>query len=238
MRAIVEGIRAEDPDHLWTAHWNGRDEGTVASENPTFAPYIDLDGYYAFNYPLTYEKDLEQYGQRNGRPLFHLDMSYETEWGGDPASIRQRAYDAVLSGAAGSSFNAGPDWYLFRNFRNMDTPGARETQHWYRLFSGKPWQDLQPDVDHAAITDGYGERGSSNYVCAARTADFRLVMAYLAQGGDVTVDLSRMPGESVRVTWYDPTSGQSRNGSELPADGPSVLTAPSSQSWVLSVESK
>jgi hypothetical protein len=238
LKAIVEGIRAEAPDHLWTGHWSGGDEGTVASENPSFASVIDLDGYYAFNYPLTYEKDLEQYGQKNGRPLFHLDMSYETEWGGDAASIRQRAYDAMLSGAAGSSFNAGPDWYLFRNFRNMDTPGTRETQYWYRLFSSKPWQELQPDVDHSAITDGYGDRGTSNYVCAARTSDYRLVMAYLANGGSVVADLGRMPGETVRVSWYDPTTGKSQAESEMPADGTETLTAPSSKSWVLSVESK
>jgi hypothetical protein len=144
----------------------------------------------------------------------------------------------MLSGAAGSSFNAGPDWYLFRNFRNMDTPCTRETQYWYRLFSSKPWQELQPDVDHAAITDGYGDRGDTNYVCAARTPDFRLVMAYLAKGGSVTVDLGRMPGEMVRVSWYDPTTGTARGESDMRADGTETLTAPSRQSWVLSVESK
>lgn len=233
MLAIASGIKAEDPDHLWTAHWSGKDKGMLASENTTFAPFIDLDGYYAFNYELTYEKVLNQYGRRTGRPLFHLDMSYETEWGGEPAEIRKRAYDAILSGATGSSFNAGPDWYLFKNFRKMDTPGVRETQYWYRLFSSVPWHELRPDDDHTAITEGYGERGSTSYVCAARTSDYRLVMAYLGEGGSVTVDLGRMPGETVKVSWFDPTSGRTRDGTELPSEGQRTLRAPSSQSWVL-----
>jgi hypothetical protein len=238
MRAIIEGIRAEAPEQLWTAHWDGKDTGTLSSEADGFASYIDLDGYYAFNYELTYEKDLEQYSRRNGKPLFHLDMSYETEWGGEPAAIRQRAYDAMLSGASGSSFNAGPDWYLFRNFRNMGSQGTRETQHWYQLFSKRPWHQLTPDTDHTAVTAGYGERGSTSYVCVARTSDYRLVMAYLANGGAVTVDLARMPGDTARVSWYDPTSGQTRNVNELRANAQAALTAPSSQSWLLIVESR
>jgi hypothetical protein len=238
MRAIVEGIRTEDPDHLWTAHWSGMDAGTVSSENSDFADLIDLDGYYAFNYPLTYEKDLEQYSHRSGRPLIHLDMSYETEWGGEPAEIRRRAYDAILSGAAGSSFNAGPDWYLFRNFRKMDTPGTRETQHWFKLFSSQPWHELTPDVDHSALTDGFGERGSASYVCAAHTPDYRVIMAYLANGGSVTVDLGKLPGKSARVTWYDPTNGRTAGVTERAAEGRAALSAPSGHSWVLIVESK
>jgi hypothetical protein len=238
MLAIVEGIRAEDPDHLWTAHWSGKDTGMLASENEAFAPYIDIDGYYAFNYELTYEKVLNQYGLGTGRPLFHLDMSYETEWGGEPAEIRQRAYDAILSGATGSSFNAGPDWYLFRNFRNVSTPGARETQYWYRLFSAKRWYELTPDTDHSAVTAGYGERGSTDYVCAAHSPDYSLVMAYLGHGGSVTVDLGKVPGERARVVWYDPTSGETRGEREYATTGQQPLAAPSNQSWVLVVESK
>ena len=238
MLAIVEGIRAEDPDHLWTAHWSGKETGMLASENPTFARFIDIDGYYAFNYELTYEKVLNQYGLRTGRPLFHLDMSYETEWGGDPASIRKRAYDAILSGAAGSSFNAGPDWYLFKNFRKMNTPATRETQHWYELFARLPWYELTPDDDHTAIIDGYGERGTTSYVSVARTPDYRFVMAYLGQGGSVKIDTDRMPGSNVRVTWVDPTNGRTREGNELVGSGARTLKAPSSKSWVLIARSK
>ncbi|HET8933654.1 MAG TPA: DUF4038 domain-containing protein [Polyangiales bacterium] len=238
MRAIVEGIRSEDPDHLWTAHWDGMDEGTVSSENASFAQYLDLDGYYAFNYPLTYEKDLATYARHNGRPLFHLDMSYETEWGGAPAEIRRRAYDAMLSGAMGSSFNAGPDWYLFRNFRNMGTPGARETQHWFRFFARLPWHELSPDLDHSAITSGFGERGSSDYVCAARTPDYRVIVAYLPHGGSVTANLGKLPRKTARVNWFDPAAGKWSGASDLQAQGSKKLSAPSAQSWVLLVESK
>lgn len=236
MLAIVEGIRAEDPKHLWTAHWSGTDQGSASTDNAAFAPYIDIDGYYAFNYALTYQKDLELYARADVRPFFHIDMSYETEWGGEPPAIRRRAYDALLSGAAGSSFNAGPDWYLFRDFRNMNTTATRETRYWYQLFAPRAWHELVPDTEHTAIVSGYGERGDQSYVCAAHTADYRLVMAYLPSGGSVGVAVGRMPTPHARVSWYDPTRGRTQGTTQLQATGTQVVNAPSTASWVVLVE--
>jgi hypothetical protein len=238
MRAIMSGIRADDSEHLWTAHWSGTEAGSVSSDNPTFAADMDIDGYYAFNYPLTYERDLDVYARAAGKPFIHLDMSYETEWGGDAASIRRRAYDALLSGAVGSSFNAGPDWYLFRNIHNMDTTGTVETQHWFKLFSARPWYELEPDVSHSFVSDGYGQRGTADYVCAASTADSRLIVAYLPNGGSVTVNLEPVPAMWARVSWYDPTAGRMASTSDLLASGYQVLQAPRDGSWVLVVEAK
>jgi hypothetical protein len=236
LKAVIDGIRAEDPEHLWTAHWSGLDDGTYSTENPTFASYMDLNGYYAFNYATTYTKDLSVYGQPQKLPQFHLDMSYETEGGGEPESIRRRAYTAILSGAMGSSFNAGPNWYLFRNWRNMDTQGTQETEYWYRFFASRPWQDLVPDDDHSAVTAGYGSFGSTSYVCVAHTSDWKLVVAYLPRGGTLTVQLERVQGEQARAYWYDPTSGKARDAGTFAASGSRDFSAPSQSSWVLVVE--
>jgi hypothetical protein len=165
-----------------------------------------------------------------------LDVSYETELGGDAASIRRRAYTALLSGAAGSSFNAGPNWYLFKNWRAMDTQGTRETTYWYRFFMSRPWQDLIPDTAHEAVTDGYGVLGDTGYVCAAHSVDWSLVIAYLPTGGSVTVDTSRLRGERGRAFWYDPTQGKAMQQAEFAADAARSFAAPSRQSWVLVVE--
>ncbi|MET0384934.1 MAG: DUF4038 domain-containing protein [Polyangiales bacterium] len=236
MRAIVDGIREADPDHLWTAHWDGLGEGSYASENPSFADVIDLDGYYAFNHDLTYRKDLAAYARTPTRPLFHLDMSYETEEGGSPSNIRRKAYSGVLSGAFGSSFNAGPSWYLFENWRRVDSQGSIETTHWYRLFASRPWYELVPDTDHAAVSDDYGSFGSTGYVSAAHTSDWRLVVAYLPEGSRITVDLGRLSATRVRAYWYDPSTGRAREPEEHAAEGTHTFNAPSSDSWVLLVE--
>lgn len=238
MLAIVDGIRERDPDHLWTAHWSGMDDGMLASDNPAFSAVMDLNGYYAFNYDLTYVKDLAAYAEQPVKPLFHLDMSYETEDGGSPEKIRERAYRAMLSGGAGSSFNAGPNWYLFRDWHAMDTVGTQETTHWARFFLSRPWQDLVPDTDHTAVTDGYGTLGTSDYVSVAHSDDWEWVVAYLPRGGSVTVNLGMMAGVTGRAYWYDPTTGAARDAGEgtFPLADSQQFHAPSASSWVLVVE--
>jgi hypothetical protein len=235
LKAVIDGMRARDPDHLWTAHWASGETGVMASENPTFASIIDLDGYYAYDYDLTYEKDLEFSAKTPARPVFHLDMSYETEPGGEPANIRRKAYTAILSGAVGSSFNAGPDWYLFKDWKNMDSEGSRETTYWYRFFSALPWQELVPDREHRSLIDGYGSYGTTDYVAAAQTSEGDLLLAYLPAGGTVTIDLTTISGERARADWYDPTTGRTTQGGEFATRGTTELSAPSRSSWVLVV---
>jgi len=236
MKAVMDGVRENDPRHLWTAHWSGLEEGSVATDQPTFAESMDLNGYYAFDYDLTYLKDLESITRYPDKPLYHLDMAYETERGGDPESIRRRAYTAILSGAVGSSFNAGPNWYLFENWRAMGSPATAETEYWYRFFVSWPWQELEPDIQHEAVTAGYGTFGSEEYVCVAHTAEWDLIIAYLPHGGTLTVDLSRLTGSSARVYWFDPTKGTTTEAERNTRHGRAELSAPSAQSWVLVVQ--
>lgn len=236
LKAIIDGIRETDPDHLWTGHWDGMEQGSMSTDNPTFAYDMDINGYYAFDYDLTYEVDLDTYRRVPNKPLFHLDMSYETEPGGEPEDIRRRAYTGMLSGAAGSSFNAGPDWYLWQNWRAVDSQGSRETTYWYRFFQSRPWHELVPDDEHEAVVDGFGTMGDVDYVCAAHTESWRLVVAYLPNGGAVSVDLGRLQGTRARTYWYDPTTGKAQTGGEFAADAVQRFSAPSRRSWVLIVE--
>jgi hypothetical protein len=236
MKAVMDGVRENDPKHLWTAHWSGLEEGSVATDQPTFAASMDLNGYYAFNYDLTYLKDLESIARHPDKPLFHLDMAYETERGGDAESIRRRAYTAMLSGAVGSSFNAGPNWYLFEDWRDMSSQATLETTYWYQFFVALPWQELVPDTHHDAVLSGYGTFGSEEYVCAAHTAVWDMIVAYLPHGGTLTVDLSRLTGSGARVYWFDPTQGTVTTANQNTSHAPADLTAPSAQSWVLVVE--
>lgn len=234
--AIVQGIQSRDKVHLWTAHWDGQGDGALATDNRAFAPLMDVNGYYAYNYDLTYQRDLEAYTMPSPLPLFHLDMSYETEGGGTPDNIRRKAYGVMLSGGAGSSFNAGPDWYLFFKWRNMDTQGTRETTYWWRLFRSRPWHELVPDRDHKLVTSGYGSLGNVNYVCAARSESGKLAIAYLPSGAAVSVNFGMLSGERAQVWWYDPTTGKATSGGVQAMKGTQRLTPPSRKSFVLVVD--
>ncbi len=234
--AIVQGIQSRDTTHLWTGHWDGQGDGALATDNRAFAALMDVNGYYAYNYDLTHQRDLEAYAMASPLPLFHLDMSYEHEGGGEPDNIRRKAYGVMLNGGAGSSFNAGPDWYLFFKWRNMDTQGTRETAYWARLFQSRAWYALVPDDKHAIVTAGYGEYGKTNYVSAARSSDGKLLMAYLPAGAAVSVDFDKLTGERSQVWWYDPTTGTATSGGALATSGTQRLTPPARKSVVLIVD--
>jgi hypothetical protein len=234
--AIVEGIQERDKLHLWTAHWDGQGDGALATDDRAFASLMDVNGYYAYNYDLTYQRDLEAYAMPSPLPVFHLDMSYEHEAGGTAENIRRKAYDVMLSGGAGSSFNAGPDWYLFYKWRNMDTQGTRETTYWWRLFRSRAWQELVPDRDHKVVTAGYGDYGNVNYVCAARSESGRLLIAYLPTGAAISVDFGVLAGERSQLWWYDPTTGTAMSGGAQATNGVQRLTPPARKSWVLVVD--
>ena len=236
LKAIVEGIREKDSVHLWTGHWDGQGSGSLARDNRAFAAWMDVNGYYAYNYDRTSERDLESYAMYTGQPLIHLDMSYETESGGSPENIRRKAYGVILNGGAGSSFCAGPDWYLFFKWRNMDTQATRETTYWWNLFKSRAWYELVPDTKHEVVTAGYGELASASYVSAASSGDGRLLVAYLPGGGAISVDLGKLAGEQSQLWWYDPTTGTAMSGGMRATQGVVRLTPPARKSWVLVID--
>jgi hypothetical protein len=67
LKAVIDGIKETDPAHLWTAHWDGAQsgnpKGVLSTDNATFASYMNVNGYYAFNYDLTYQRDLDAWNQ-------------------------------------------------------------------------------------------------------------------------------------------------------------------------------
>ena len=99
LKAIIDGIRESD-SHLWTAHWDsvGTGNGVMSTENATFASYMNINGYYAYDYDLTYQRDLAFYNKQPVKMMFHLDQSYEGEPGGTVENIRRKAYDVMLMG--------------------------------------------------------------------------------------------------------------------------------------------
>ena len=238
LKAIIDGIRESD-SHLWTGHWDsvGHGNGVMATENPTFASYMNINGYYAYNYDPTYQRDLEFYNKQPVMMMFHLDQSYEGEPGGTVENIRRKAYDVMLSGGAGSSFCAGQNWWGFFNWRtNMNTPGTLQTQLWYRLFSSRSWWDLVPDQTHVVVTSGLGNVGFTDYVAAARTSNGSTVMAFIPSGRTVTVDMTKVSGTQAKAWWFNPSNGQSTLIGSFPTTATKSFATPDNNDWLLVID--
>jgi hypothetical protein len=126
------------------------------------------------------------------------------------------------------------------------------------LFGALKWYDLVPDQTHVFVTAGYGNFASvgppakgtqarfatNDYVTAALTPDGSLGMAYLPQGGTITVAMSKLQ-DAVTARWFDPSANTFAPIAASPFSntGTQQFTTPGNNGagdpdWVLLLETK
>jgi hypothetical protein len=124
----------------------------------------------------------------------------------------------------------------------LDSRGAHSMAHLHDLLAIVPWWLLQPDSDHALLTDGLGS--DDDRAVAALAVDRSLAVLYLPDSREVTVDLAQLAGPDVAARWYDPADGRfsAVGGSPFQASGPRRFNPEADNSsgdedWVLVLES-
>ena len=230
--AVARGIRSTDPSALQTVELNYQVSSSL--DDPRWRGIINLDA--AYTYAPTYAEVLK--AQRNTAhiPAFMLEASYEGEHAyTGPETLRRQEYWTMLSGASGQFYGNKYTWQFLSGWpSNLDTVGSRQMTFVSRLFSDRAWYRLVPDSRHRLVVSGYGayadggDPNGSDYVTAARTTDGMLAIAYLPDGGTISVDMARLAGPRVRAQWYDPTDGRYRMvpGSPFKPRGARAFAAP------------
>lgn len=155
--------------------------------------------------------------------------------------VRKHAYFNVFAGAFGHTYGAHPVWQMYAPGRQavngphypwyeaMDLPGAGQLQFLRRLIEARPVLDRVPD--QSLITDA---RGANDHVQATRGRDYLFV--YTAQGKPITLNMGKISGNEIVVFWYDPRTGDTKDGGRFANSGQQTFTPPSSgygQDWVL-----
>ena len=107
VRAIVDGIRATQPNALHTAHGA---PGTAAIEYWTDEPWLEVNNIYT--YEPVYPVARTQYQRPTPIPFFLIESAYEDEHGASELRIRTQAYQALLSGATGHIYGNNPIWHF------------------------------------------------------------------------------------------------------------------------------
>ncbi len=251
MRAMVAGIKAHDPHHLWTGHFSSTDGTPWSTDNPLYADMMDIDGFYVWkeislgDRGPQYVSELDRY--QRGKMILQLDQSYEHDVphyadNENPQWIRRKMYGGLLSGAAGTSFSSGTldnQAYWFKNWQEvMDTPGIKRVADVFKLFDTLPWHDFIPDTTDAVIVEGRGEYGSLDYIPAAGTPDGRFYVMYIPTGRTYYVNIQAMSGKTMRVHWYNPRTGRSiRIGHVGGSDTRFGIVAPDDEDWVIVFDS-
>jgi hypothetical protein len=229
VRAIAQGIREFDRDALHTAH---AAPGRSAIQHWGDEPWFQVNTIYTNKLYMTsqpvFAAALEQYGRPERMPFFLIETAYENNKGHEATEqrLRLQAYQAVLSGAAGHVFGNNPVWHFDGPGlypapaswqKSLGSRGAQSMTHLRNLMMAVPWWRLEPDTNHAILTDGIGPEEAR--AVAASTVDRSLAIIYIPSDRHFTVDLGQFAGPQVSALWYDPADGQ------FSADGGSPFAA-------------
>jgi hypothetical protein len=247
---VALGIRDYDTNHLQTIQLNYYISSSLDDSN--WAPVVGLNA--AYTYSPTYAEVLHAYNQSSAIPTFLIEANYEYETnsgtdGGSTRILRMQEYWTMLSGAMGQLYGNYYTWTFIHGWRSyLGSPGVSQLRFMAQLFGSRKWYDLVPDQAHVFVTGGFGRFVSSrlitgnNYVASAVTRDGTLGMAYLPQGGTITVAMSKL-GNTVSARWFDPSANTYRNiaGSPFSNTGTRKFTSPGTNSagdrdWVLVLE--
>ncbi len=248
--ALALGIRDEDTNHLQTIELNYQASSSL--DDPNWAPIVGLN--FAYTYHPTYAEVLHAYNQSSSVPTIMGEANYEYETnggtdGGRPLILRMQEYWTMLSGASGQLYGNHYSWPFVAGWQShIDSPGVVQFQYMVDLFRSRKWYDLVPDQTHTFVTDGYGHFLSSgllagnDYVTAALTPDGSLGMAYLPQGGTITVAMNKLRNP-VTARWFDPSDNRFKRipGSPFTNTGKRQFTAPGKNGdgdpdWLLLLE--
>ncbi|MGD0745741.1 MAG: DUF4038 domain-containing protein [Verrucomicrobiota bacterium] len=256
--AVALGIKDNDSNHLHTIELNYQASSSL--DDPNWAPIVGLN--LAYTYYATYAEVLHAYNQSASIPVFMGEANYEydkqqNEDGGSPRILRMQEYWTMLCGATGQLYGNKYTWRFLPGWQNyLDSPGVVQLGYMANLFRTRKWYNLVPDQTHVFVTAGYGKFVSSgppasapggrfagnDYVTAALTPDGTLGMAYLPQGGTITVAMSKLQ-KPITARWFDPSGNTFRAiaGSPFANTGKHRFTPPRKNSagdpdWVLVLE--
>lgn len=251
IKAMVVGIRQYAPNQPHTCHPNSPNSAVdvlpndVVDLNLTYTYDPENKGAGAPQYHV-YDRSLRDYNREPRKPFYLGESKYEGE-GVSVQKIRRQAYWSVLSGSTGHSYGNEvvcvnkPGWK-----DHLNDPGARQMRHVRDVFTSRNWANLVPDQYHKWVTKGYGtyykgtDSGGDDYVTTAYTPDGKLLMAYLPEGGSLTVNLSKFNGD-VKAQWFDPTNGSYTDAGRFNNSGSVSISSPGSngdgdRDWVLVME--
>lgn len=219
--SVADGIRSTAPSHLQTVGLDFSAPGSVGVFSDVGSRWIttmDIDGTYTWGssggggFSTNYVQNLADYAQASPKPIVLLETFYEAENSSTNQTLRANNYWSILGGAlSGGWYGHGSIWGLVSGWQtHLATTAVTQFGSYLTAFFGAlAVEKLVPDAAHSVVTAASGAAnltsGSNNYVTAAAAADGTLAVAYLPQGGTITVALGGFAG-NVTAQWWDPTN--------------------------------
>ncbi|MBG9376233.1 glycoside hydrolase family 140 protein [Panacibacter sp. DH6] len=252
IRAMAEGVRSVDTNHLMTFHPNGGHSSyEFFPEDAWIDFHMSQTGHKVGN--ADYKQNINAYALEVIKPHINGEPNYEdhpNDWNPgekgwmDDFDTREAAYWNMLSGGAGHTYGNHNIWQMYTEERvpvnnarthwqtAMDYRGAFCVGYMRRMFEKRNWQKLV--MDQSVITDENPE--GVEYKVAAVSADKDFMFVYIPYGIKTTVDMSRIAAGTIRGWWFNPRDGRAIKLGEFGNTGKKTFTPTSvgrGSDWVL-----
>jgi hypothetical protein len=160
--------------------------------------------------------------------------------------VRKKAYWSLFAGAFGVQYgdmNVYQFWTpgttpditspLVAPWQNsLNAPGAQEMQFVKKLMQSRPVLSRVPDQSVVTSYTGTG----TDHIQATRDAAGSYALVYAASGQAVSVDMTKITGANVRVSWYNPRDGSYAVVGIAPDIGTQTFAPPTNgynNDWIL-----
>lgn len=254
IRAMAQGLDEGDGGaHLMSFHPNGGRTSSEWWQNEDWLDFNMLQSGHARNRD-NYTMIAADYARTPVKPCIDAEPGYEDHPSAfdlnngylDDYDVRKALYWSLFSGACGHTYGCHDIWQMWQEGRKPATftrtpwkkalhlPGSGQVQHARALLESRPFLTRIPDQSLIVSDPGTG----THHVVATRDTAGSYAMLYLPSCKPVTVDLDKLSGTRVAVTWYDPRTGEARPASEVPGGKHYEFTPPPVwPDWVLVLDS-
>jgi hypothetical protein len=224
--ALKNGIAANDPNHLHTAH-----SGPERSALDDYSSIVTLNTTYSYADPKGEVQN--DYGRIGALPFSFIESRYENENGATIGDLQSQAMIAYLGGALlGHFFGNNPIWLFAAGWQNtLNSNGSVSMGNIGALMQSRAWFRLMPDYGNVVVTSFKGS-GIRDYKATARTTDGETIMVWNPSTTPITVDMTKISGTNAKGWWWNPDNNSSTLIGIFPTTGTRTFT-PSSTRRVL-----
>ncbi|MDX2195384.1 MAG: glycoside hydrolase family 140 protein [Cytophagales bacterium] len=250
-QGVIEGV-GDKNKALFTFHPPGGQASSAWFHNDDWLDFnmlqtghcrdVDVYDRIAKDYNLTPAKPT-----MDGEPIYEdhpvcfnaREHGYSTD-----TDLRKSAYWGVFAGGHGHTYGCHDVWQMYspdklpvNNPRRpwydaLDMVGANQMKHLKNLMLSRPYLTRIPDQSLIVSDNPKG----AEYVVATRSTDGAYAMVYIPVGKPVKIDVSKISGNNVKVSWYNPKEGTYTKAPDIAKKAIQEFTTPSvgkGNDWIL-----
>ncbi len=258
---VGRAVFHEDQHRLATMHPGGKSWVGKEFRNEPWFSFIGYqsghgDDEKTFRW-LNQGPPATEWNNRPNLPVINIEPNYEAHNGytrrkvHNDHSVRRAAYWSLLvSPPAGVTYGGqgiwgwhtkvqapadhistglGSPWHVAK-----DLPGAFSMKYLHQFFKSIEWWELVPSPE--ILAQQPGKKDASKFIAAARSKAGDLAVAYLPEGGSVTLKTESL-NKGLTARWYHPRTGGWLDAGKIEKSTQTFKTADRND-WILLVKAK